>query len=102
MPSAHDLDFWLGNWDVSWGEGLTATNQVELILDGAVVRESFDGRPGAAFQGSSWSVFSPQLGYWRQTWVDTQGSYWAFTGGLEGERFIFATDDVREGKPVKL
>jgi len=102
MPSAQDLDFWLGAWDISWGDGLTATNQVEKILDGAVIRESFDGRPGASFQGSSWSVFSPPLGYWRQTWVDSQGSYWAFQGGWAGERFILATDDVRDGRPVKL
>jgi|SRR5579859_1974879 len=102
MPSAYDLDFWLGQWDISWGEGLTATNSVERILDGAVIRETFDGRPGAHFQGSSWSVYSPALGIWRQTWVDSQGSYWAFSGGMEGERFILATDDVRDGQAIKL
>jgi hypothetical protein len=102
MPGAHDLDFWLDQWDISWGDGLTATNTIESVLDGAVIRETFDGRPGADFQGNSWSVYSPQLGYWRQTWVDSQGSYWAFSGGLEGERVILATDEVRDGKPIKL
>jgi hypothetical protein len=102
MSTAHDLDFWLGDWDISWGEGLTASNQVARILDGAVIREDFDGRPGADFRGSSWSVYSPQLDRWRQTWVDSLGSFWSFIGGLEGEHFILVTDDVRDGQPVKL
>ena len=102
MSSAHDLDFWLGQWDGTWGDGLRATNRVERVLEGAVIRESFDGRPGADFQGTSLSVYSPQLGLWRQTWVNSQGSYWAFSGGLQGERFILATDDVRNGRPIQL
>ncbi len=99
---ARALDFWLGDWTVSWGDGLTARNTVEAILGGAVMRESFDGHPGASFQGVSLSVYSPALGLWRQTWVDSDGSYWAFTGGPEGDRFCFATDDVQQGKPIKL
>lgn len=99
---ARALDFWLGNWIVTWGDGLSASNRVEAILGGAVIRESFDGRPGATFQGVSLSVYSPALGVWRQTWADSDGSYWAFTGGPVDDRFIFATDDVRDGQPIKL
>ena len=101
-PPARALDFWLGHWTVTWGDGLTASNHVEASLDGAVIRETFDGRPGADFTGSSLSVYSPHLDLWRQTWVDSQGSYWAFTGGPQGDRFIFATDDLRDGRPIKL
>lgn len=103
-PSAPEraLDFWLGQWTVTWGDGLSASNHVEAILGGAVIRENFDGRPGAEFQGQSLSVYSPALGLWRQTWVDSDGSYWAFTGGPQGERFVFATDDVRDGQPIQL
>jgi len=96
------LDFWLGDWTVSWGDGLSGSNRVEAILGGAVIRETFDGRPGADFQGTSLSVFSPQRGCWRQTWADSQGSYWAFNGGPEGDRFILATEDVKDGLPIKL
>ncbi len=96
------LDFWLGDWNITWGDGLNASNQVEAILGGAVIRESFDGRPGGAFQGLSQSAYSAALGVWRQTWVDSDGSYWAFTGGPQGERFVFATDDVRDGQPIML
>ncbi len=99
---ARALDFWLGDWTVTWGDGLHAHNQVEAILGGAVIRERFDGRPGAEFAGLSLSVYSPALGVWRQTWVDSDGSYWAFTGGPQGDRFVFATDDVHDGQPVTL
>jgi len=102
MPTARDLDFWLGHWAVSWGEGLTASNHVAAILDGAVIREDFDGHPGADFTGLSLSVYSPHLDQWRQTWVDSNGSYWAFSGGPQDGRFIFATDDMRDGRPIKL
>ncbi len=102
MPTPRDLDFWLGRWTVTWGDGLSATNHVETILDGAVIRENFDGRPGADFIGASSSVYSPHLGLWRQTWVDSHGSYWAFTGGPQGDRFVFATDDQRDGRAIML
>src|SRR5258706_10361516 len=102
MPTPRDLDFWLGEWAVTWGDSLTASNHVDAILDGAVIRENFNGHPGADFTGLSLSVYSPHLDVWRQTWVDSNGSYWAFTGGPQGARFIFATDDVRDGQPIRL
>ena len=33
-PEASQLDFWVGDWDVSWGEGEKGTNQVVRILGG--------------------------------------------------------------------
>jgi len=39
------LDFWLGEWDVSWGEGQHGTNHIQRVLDGLVIQEDFDGRP---------------------------------------------------------
>lgn len=27
------LDFWLGDWEVSWGEDQQGTNRIERILD---------------------------------------------------------------------
>jgi hypothetical protein len=88
------LDFWLGDWDVAirarkapgsdeWGEG-KGTQHVEAILGGCAISESFsaDG-PQEPWAGKSYSVWQPQLGKWRQTWVDDAGSYLAFTGGLE-------------------
>lgn len=89
------LEFWIGDWDVAirarksptateWGEG-KGTQHVESILGGCAIAEHFsaDG-PQAPWAGKSYSSWQPQLGKWRQTWVDDSGSYLAFTGGLEG------------------
>jgi hypothetical protein len=88
------FDFWVGDWDVSirarqsptseeWGEG-KGTQHVESILGGCAIAENFsaDG-PGGAWAGKSYSMWQPQLGKWRQTWVDDGGSFLEFTGGVE-------------------
>lgn len=96
------LDFWVGEWDVSWGEDQHGTNRVERILDGKVIQENIDGRPAMPFRGKSLSVYNTRLGRWQQTWVDTEGNYWHFNGGLEDDRFVLATEDVVDDKPVHL
>jgi hypothetical protein len=99
---ARQFDFWLGDWDVAWGDDQRARNRIEAILDGAVIQEQFDGTPATPLRGMSVSVYRPQTGEWRQTWVDNQGNYWAFTGLFADGRMILATDDTRDGRPVKL
>ena len=101
-PEFHQLDFWLGDWEVSWEADGAGTNKVERILDGQVIQESFDAGPEMPFRGLSWSVFHKRTGGWRQTWVDTDGNYWNFEGEYRDGRMIFATDDVSDGRPVKL
>jgi hypothetical protein len=78
--SADAFDFWLGRWEVRWGEGGSGTNEITKILDDRVVLERFDGRPGTELVGMSVSVYDAEDGLWRQTWVDTQGSYLRFEG----------------------
>ena len=101
-PEYHQLDFWLGEWDVSWGDGQQGTNRVDRILDGRVIWENFDGGPAMPFRGMSVSAYNPKIGLWQQTWVDTEGTYWHFIGEFRDGRMIFATDDIADGKPVKL
>jgi hypothetical protein len=96
------LDFWLGEWDVSWDDDQHGSNHITRILDDKVIQEKFDGAPAIPFQGLSLSVYSPHVGLWRQTWVDDEGSYWHFLGGVENNEMILATDDVVDGRPVKL
>jgi hypothetical protein len=45
-PGDDALDFWLGDWSVSWPGG-TGTNSIRCILDGRVIEEVCDRR-GAA------------------------------------------------------
>ena len=98
---ARQFDFWLGDWDVTWDDQ-RGTNSVTAILGGAVIQEQFDARPSADWQGLSLSVYDARRAEWRQTWVDSNGNYWAFTGGFADGRLTLATDDLRDGRPGKL
>jgi hypothetical protein len=86
LDAARQFDFWLGEWDCTWhddGREQHGTNSVYLDLGGAVVVESFDGRPSLDFQGLSYSVYDRSEHCWKQTWVDSDANYLDFTGGWE-------------------
>jgi hypothetical protein len=88
------FDFWIGEWDVAirarqsptattWGEA-KGTQHIEAILGGCAIAEHFAAEgPAQPWAGKSYSAWQPQLGKWRQTWVDDGGSYIALTGGVE-------------------
>lgn len=79
---ARQLDFWLGEWELTW-EGGSGTNEISRRFGDCVIEENFEGNmPDGIFMGHSVSVWSAQLGQWHQTWVDNQGGYLTFTGGV--------------------
>jgi Protein of unknown function (DUF1579) len=98
------LDFWVGQWHARWldaaGKAQEGTNRIELTLDGCVVVEHFDGRPGTPLQGTSVSTYDAAAKRWKQTWVDNTGGYIDLVGGFEGERMILSRTTMRDGKPV--
>lgn len=73
----HEFDFWLGDWELTWGENNRGTNRIERIMNGAVVQENFEGDD---YRGMSVSVFSKEDNRWHQTWVDSSGAYLDFVG----------------------
>ncbi|MDZ7757699.1 DUF1579 family protein [Rhodohalobacter sp.] len=98
------FDFWLGEWELTWqnGDGTTATgkNTVRRILGGHVIEENFEALTGdmAGYEGKSYSVYNPQTGEWKQTWVDNGGSYLDFTGDItDGNRIFHRTAFTAEG-----
>ena len=83
------LDFWIGDWTVSWPGG-TGTNRIHRILGGAVVEEVFEcHEPGDSLYGRSFSVLDAADGQWKQTWVDSSGAYLDFVGVLVDGRIGF-------------
>jgi hypothetical protein len=85
LDAARQFDFWLGEWDCSWeadGARRTGTNTVYADLGGMVIVESFDGRPGLDYQGLSLSAYDRREGRWKQTWVDSDGTYLDFAGNF--------------------
>jgi len=100
-PEAHQLDFWLGEWQLAYredGKPATSRNRITKILDGCVILEEFDGAPGTPLQGRSVSMYDRASGRWKQTWVDNSGAYLDFTGGVEDWRMVFAREAQRDGK----
>jgi hypothetical protein len=98
-PEASQFDFWVGEWDATWGENLHGVNRVTKRW-GMVVVEEFDGRPGMALEGHSVSVYDVPSKQWKQTWVDNQGSYLDFTGGFADGRMTLSRSFEQNGKTV--
>jgi len=98
LDAARQFDFWLGEWDLTWGDGETGTNSVYLDLGDKVVVESFDARPSLDYQGISHSVYDRASGCWRQTWVDTDGTYLDFAGGFANGVMELRRDGLHEGR----
>lgn len=106
-PEFGQFDFWLGEWDLTWpasqlggedGETGTGTNVITRLFNDCGVEESFSTTDGT-FQGRSFSVYSPQQGVWKQTWVDNQGGYLVFEGTYDGKRMELRTRPIeRDGK----
>jgi hypothetical protein len=112
-PEHRQLDFWLGTWDLvvkapaapgePWAEA-PGVQRIERILGGCAIAEHFsaDG-PGAPWAGASYSVWVAPLGKWRQTWVDDQGSYLAFTGGVEdGVMRLYGEPRDKDGQRIQM
>ncbi len=98
LAAERQFDFWLGDWDLTWGDGARGTNHVHTILDGRVVMENFDGGTSTPLKGISTSVYDANLGKWRQTWVDNQGGYIDLTGDYTDDRMLLTTQEVVKGE----
>ena len=94
----NQFDFWLGEWDVTWGEERKGTNRIERILDGRIIQENFITPD---LHGMSVSSHDPERGLWCQTWVDSNGSYLEFTGKFEEDRMILRRNAIVRGKAGK-
>jgi len=84
-PEYTQLDFWVGDWDLTWkdsaGTEVKGMNSITKDLDGCVIHERFNSISDG-YLGESVSVYDAEHKQWKQTWVDSKGSYMLFTGGL--------------------
>jgi len=94
----NQFDFWLGEWQVTWGEDGKGTNRIEHILGGKIIQENFSAPD---FQGMSVSVYDPERKLWCQTWVDNNGTYLDFTGKFEDGKMILVRDAIVRGEACK-
>lgn len=95
------LDFWIGEWTVSWAGGGHGTNTIRRILDARVIEETFDGADAdSTLLGRSLSVKDAADDRWRQTWVDSSGSYLDLVGVEVDGRIAFQREAVVGGVAV--
>ena len=94
----NQFDFWLGAWNVTWGEDGKGTNRIEHILECKIIQENFIAPD---LHGISVSAYDPERGVWCQTWVDNNGTYLDFTGKFEDGKMILSRDALGKGQACR-
>jgi hypothetical protein len=105
-PEHAQFDFWVGDWEVRWtdpekGEQ-RGRNRVRRTLDGCVILEQFDGRPGTPLQGISVSTLDSKSKQWKQVWVDNSGNHLDFEGGFAEGRMTLLRAPAGSGSLQRM
>ena len=98
-PGSGALDFWIGEWTCTW-EGGRGENRITKELGDRVVVERFESLEPERWSGLSVNVHDDRHG-WRQTWVDSNGNYWALHGEPHPEGFAFSVSELEDGREVE-
>jgi ketosteroid isomerase-like protein len=104
-PHAHELDFWVGDWDVFDSPAATksvAHVRVERILGACALREDYEDSTG--LKGQSLSLYDQTRGLWHQSWVTNRGQLLTLEGTLKGETLTLNGVDrtTPEGTPRQI
>lgn len=96
-PEFQQLDFWVGEWEVTGPDGQVIGNStVRPILDGCAIREEWS-REG--FGGVGYFAYDRPSGVWRQMWVDARGAVLRHTGQWNGSGMVLGGE--RKGSDGK-
>jgi hypothetical protein len=97
---ALQFDFWIGEWELTYNDTVHATNVIHKQMGNCVIEENFED-PSNTYSGKSWSVYSPQLKKWQQTWVDNSGAYLDFTGEFKNDKMQLNREFINpKGKKI--
>lgn len=77
-PKSRELDFWVGEWDVSANGQRVGSSSVKQIEDGCVILEAWSASGGQT--GESMNFYNPVTGKWRQTYVGNNLGIWEMSG----------------------
>ena len=80
------LDCWAGDWqvyEVGGGTEPAARARVEVILDGCVLRETYEQSDGLV--GQSFTTYDGTRKLWHQTWVTNRGALLQIDGRFAGK-----------------
>jgi len=83
----HQLDFWIGEWNVFQASDNTkvGTSRIESVMGGCGIGEHYEApdAPSGAYSGTSYSGYDRKDGKWHQMYIDTNGNVTSFTGALD-------------------
>jgi hypothetical protein len=82
----HQLDFWVGRWDVYGPKGKQVGHSLIEKVYGCGIRESW--MPFNNNTGGSLSIYVPGEKHWEQFWIDSGGTRAFFTGGWNGSAMV--------------
>jgi hypothetical protein len=88
-PEFRQFDFFAGDWDtydMADTSTVVARNRVTSILDGCVLRETYEQRDGLV--GESYSLYDAGRHAWHQSWVTNRGGLLLLDGGRDGGRMV--------------
>jgi len=76
------FDFWAGDWDVlDVRRSIPVTHaRIDLILDGCVLREDYEGTDG--HKGQSFAIYDAARKVWHQSWVTNRGELLEIEGKI--------------------
>jgi hypothetical protein len=92
-PTYRQFDFWAGDWDVfDVGSPIQVAHaKVDVILDGCVLREDYQGTDG--HKGQSFTIYDTARNVWHQTWVTNRGELLQIEGKLDAGEMILSGED---------
>ena len=85
-PEYHQLDFWVGRWDVYGPKGKKVGHSLIEKVYGCGIRENW--MPFSNQVGGSLSTYVPGEKHWEQFWIDSSGSRATFSGGWNGSAMV--------------
>jgi|tagenome__1003787_1003787.scaffolds.fasta_scaffold20985662_5 hypothetical protein len=94
---SRQLDFWLGEWALTWDVGSTR-NVIRPIFGGRAILETFDEGAEDGLRGVSISSWDALRATWVQLWADNQGNVFDLHGGpVDEASFELRTDPAADG-----
>lgn len=99
-PEYRQLDFWIGEWDVTSSGAIAGENRIERILGDCVIYENWTGAQGVS--GKSFNIWDSTTKEWRQTWVDSSGTLTEYRGHFVDGTMAYLAEGLIPGPDGKL